>query len=285
MKITFILSIYVASIFCLLHADIYYPKQTRPYKKIVIFFDLDKVVLNELSGIGKVWAALRAVPLKRSIPILVRQRKRLTKLVKEARYDGQKLKGLKANLDCILDAEPSLRPYRAKLIDKLNQVAPRSDMIRFLNALRAAGSPLIIATNNDYESLMIKMEKLNKKLYTKNNPLFVYDGCFCGGSCPELMESAAPDGIPAGFVYGGKDTDEYYSAFFNFVENALGCGKNETLFVYIDDLDKNIERARRVAAQEGVQFYAVHRNKPDKQIIKDMRMLFYSMSLYPLVNV
>src|SRR5690242_18052409 len=81
-----------------LHADIYKPHNQRAYTKIIIFFDLDKVVLNESGGLGKLLAALTAVPLKKSVPILLRQRNRLAKLVKAARYDGQKLKGLKANL-------------------------------------------------------------------------------------------------------------------------------------------------------------------------------------------
>lgn len=266
-------------------ADIYKPTKTWPHKQVVIFFDLDKVVLNESSGLGKLFAALSVVPLKKSFPILFRQRKRLVKIVKEARYDGQKLKGLKANLDCILEAEPSLKPYRAKLIDKLNKVTPRYDMIHFLNRLRIAGAPLVIATNNDYESLMIKMRRLNAKLQKKKKAPFIYDGCFCAGSCPELIETKAPHGIPADFVYGGKDTDDYFRNFFDFICSELGFDKGETLFIYIDDLGKNIARARRVAESEGVQLYAVHRNRADKKIINEIRTLFNTIPLHRFVGV
>lgn len=272
-------------IFFAVSADIYRPQETRSYEHVIIFFDLDKVVLNESSGLGKLWAALITVPLKKSIPILLRQRKRLAKLVKEARYDGQKLKGLKANLDCILEAEPSLKPYRAKLISRLNKVSPRSDMIRFLNMICYQGVPLAIATNNDYESLRIKIDRLNKKLRKKHNAPFLYDACFCAGSCPELVDNKRPHGIPADFVYGGKDTDDYFSHFFDFIEAELGFDKYKTLFIYIDDLDKNIHRARRVAAQEGVLLYAVHRNKSDKKIINEMRMLFYTIPIAALTGV
>ncbi len=266
-------------------ADIYKPQQTRPHTHVVLFFDLDKVVLNESSGIGKVWAAVRSVPLTKSIPILVRQRKRLTQLVKDARYDGQKLKGLKANLDCILKAEPSLKPYRAKLISRLNKVSPRPDMIRFLNEIRLQWVPLVIATNNDYESLMLKMSRLDTKLRKKRIEPFIYDAAFCAGSCPELIDRTAPHGIPASFVYGGKDTDAYFSDFFDFIAQSFGYDTYETLFIYIDDLYKNIERAARVAAEEGVQLYAVHRNKPDKEIVEEMRNLFYEIPIYTLACV
>jgi hypothetical protein len=280
-----LLRILVLYSFFPLSADVYLPQKKRPHKYVVIFFDLDKVVLNESSGIGKVWAALMTVPLKKSIPILIRQRKKLTKIVKEARYDGQKLKGLKANLDCILDAEPSLKPYREKLIYRLNKVSPRPDMIRFLNMLRIAGSPLMIATNNDYESLQLKITHLNKKLKKQKIRPFYYDACFCAGSCPELIDESAPDGMPAGFVYGGKDTDEYFSAFFDFVEAEFGLDKHETLFIYIDDLDKNVERARRVAEENGVQLYGVHRNRPDKKIINEIRMLLRYIPVPELMGI
>lgn len=275
----FILQSMMLNSFFMVQAEIYRSPIARDHEHVVIFFDLDKVVLNESGGLGKLWAALITVPLKRSLPILLRQRKRLAKLVKEARYDGQKLKGLKANLDCILEAEPSLKPYRAKLISRLNKVSPRSDMIRFLNAVRAAGIPLAVATNNDYESLRIKIDRLNKKLRKKRINPFIYDACFCAGSCPELIEDSAPHGIPAGFVYGGKDTDDYFSAFFDFIETELGFDKYKTLFIYIDDLGKNINRARRVALKEGVQLYAVYRNKADKKIINEMRILFRGIPL------
>lgn len=271
--------------FVAVYADIYKPQQARSHKHVVIFFDLDKVVLNESSGIGKVWAAIRSVPLTKSIPILIRQRKRLTQLVKDARYDGQKLKGLKANLDCILEAEPSLKPYRAKLISRLNKVSPRTDMIRFLNEIRLKWVPLVIATNNDYESLMLKMSRLDKKLRKKRIEPFIYDAAFCAGSCPELIDNNMPHDIPAGFVYGGKDTDVYFSACFDFIAASCGYDKHETVFIYIDDLYKNIERALRVAAEDGVQLYAVHRNKPDKEIIEEMRHLFCEIPIYKLACV
>lgn len=279
MKVRLFLNIMHLCMVIAVYADVYTPQKVREYKKVVIFFDLDKVVLDEISGLGKVWAGLSAVPLRKSIPILLRQRRRLTKLVKQARYDGQKLKGLKANLDLIIEAEPSLKPYRAKLIDKLNEVTQRSAMVCFLNSIRLVVGPLVIATNNDYESLCIKINKLNKKLRKKQMNPFVYDACFCAGSCPELIDNRAPHGIPAGFVYGGKDTDEYFMRFFDFIEDAFGYNKYETLFIYIDDLDKNITRARQVAEKEGVQLYAVHRNKPDKKIINEMRTLFRSIPL------
>jgi hypothetical protein len=273
------------SIFSVVHAEIYRSPIAQDHTHVVIFFDLDKVVLNESGGLGKLWAALITVPLKKSLPILLRQRKRLAKLVKEARYDGQKLKGLKANLDCILEAEPTLKPYRAKLISRLNKVSPRSDMIRFLNEVRLMGIPLVIATNNDYESLRIKIDRLNKKLCKKGVSPFAYDACFCAGSCPELVDDNAPDGIPAGFVYGGKDTDEYFAQFFDFIEVELALDKYKTIFIYIDDLGKNIERARRVAQQEGVQLYAVYRNKADRKIINEMRILFRSIPVKACVGI
>jgi hypothetical protein len=272
-------------IFSVVHAEIYRSPITQNHEHVVIFFDLDKVVLNESGGLGKLWAALITVPLKKSIPILLRQRKRLAKLVKEARYDGQKLKGLKANLDCILEAEPSLKPYRAKLISRLNKVSPRTDMIRFLNTVRMMGVPLAIATNNDYESLRIKIDRLNRKLCKKDISPFIYDACFCAGSCPELVDTSAPHGIPAGFVYGGKDTDEYFAQFFDFIEAELGFDKYKTLFIYIDDLGKNISRARRVAQQEGVQLYAVYRNKADKKIINEMRILFRNIPIPVCIGI
>jgi len=278
MKRTLFLTI-VFNFLYTVHADIYWPSHTQPYKDIIIFFDLDKVVLDEIGGLSKVWAALMVVPLKKSVPILLRQRKELAKLVKESRYDGQKLKGLKANLDCILEAEPKLRPYRAKLIDRLNEVAPRKAMIRFLNVLRLAGSPLIIATNNDYESLHIKIYKLNKKLRKKHISSFIYDAAFCAGSCPELIENKRSYDVPVDFVYGGKDTDAYFVRLFEFVEIELGYKKNETLFIYIDDLYKNIERARRIAEENNVQLFAVHRNKSDKKTIEEMRTLFRAIPL------
>lgn len=257
------------------YADIYKPQKTWNYKHVVIFFDLDKVILNESGGLGKIWAALTTIPLSKSLPILFHHRKRLMQLIKEARYDGQKLKGLKANLDCIIEAEPSLQSYRSKLINRLNEVSPRIHMIRFLNTLHILGYPLMIATNNDYESLCIKMRKLNKQLRKQNIRPFICDACFCAGSCPELLDINAPN--RAGFVYGGKDTDAYFSQFFDFVEDQFGYKKNETLFIYIDDLDKNIERARQVAEREKVQLYGVHRNKSDKKIISELRTLFLNI--------
>jgi hypothetical protein len=280
----FLLSI-ALTIFFAVHAEIYRSSITYNHEHVVIFFDLDKVVLNESGGLGKLWAALITVPLKKSIPILLRQRTRLAKLVKEARYDGQKLKGLKANLDCILEAEPSLKPYRAKLISRLNKVSPRTDMICFLSAVRMRGIPLAIATNNDYESLRIKIDRLNEKLRRKQISPFIYDACFCAGSCPELVEHSTPHGIPAGFVYGGKDTDDYFAQFFDFIEAELGFDKYKTLFIYIDDLGKNINRARRVAQQEGVQLYAVYRNKADKKIINEMRILFRNVPVASCIGI
>ncbi len=252
------------------------------YKQIVLLSDWDTVIANENGAFSKLFAGLCTIPVTKSLPILFKRGSTIGGIMKNARSDGQPLKGIAANIDYLAELEPSLKPYRNKLMFRLNSATPHTEIIAYYQTLQAQGLPLIIATNNDYESLAIKTTKLNIKLRKKKRPSFTYNGCYCGGACPTLKNNKAPNGMPANSVWLGKDCDEYFEKLFTFVESEFGYNRTDTLFIFIDDLDKNIERARRVAQKEGVTLCAVHKNDSDRKIVCEMRNMFDTIRKYKI---
>lgn len=251
-------------------ADVFIPLVKRTTTRIVFLCDWDGVIGDQKSAAGQFFAALDTVPVRTWVPIIWKHHRLLIKTIWKSQGDDQQLKGLAANLDYFIALEPSLQRYRAKLMHRLNEATPRYDMIQFLHTIRANGIPLIIATNNDYESLLIKTKKLNMHLAKKGMTAFTYDGAFCGGSSPQIVGDKAPNGLPAGCVARGKDVPEYFEKSFAFVETALCYDRTNTLFVFIDDNKKNIDLARTVAHQEGVALCAVYRNHRDPLIMQEL---------------
>lgn len=250
------------------------------YKQIVLLSDWDTVIANEKGAFSKLFVGLGAIPASTSLRILFKRGGTIVSIMKKVGYDGKQLKGLAANIDYLAELEPSLKPYRNKLMVKLNGATPHTEIITYYQELQEQGLPLIIATNNDYESLTIKTTKLNAKLLKKKRKSFTFNGCYCGGSFPTLKNNKAPNGMPAGSVWLGKDCDEYFEKLFTFVESEFGYNRTDTLFIFIDDLDKNIHRARRVAQKEGVTLCAVHKNQSDRKIVCEMKSLFSTIKQY-----
>lgn len=252
-------------------ADTYFKPTQQGYEHVVFLLDWDSVIADDKGRLAKFFSALGAVPVKKSLPIVFRRMGKLIKTLKESRNDGQALKGVAAHIDCMVEQEPSLKPYRDRLMQKLNDAKPRCEMVSYIQEMQNKGIKLISATNNDYESLSIKLKKLNARLINKKRKPFRFDGYFCAGSCPQIVNNRVADGTPAGSVYAGKDSDEYFEKLFAFVETEFGYNRSKTLFVFVDDLKKNITRARNVAEREGVSLCAVHRNRSDKKIVAEMK--------------
>jgi len=252
-------------------ADVFSPVIVHEIKHVVILCDWDGVPADQMSTVGQFFTALNTVPMKKSFPIIFSRGFQLMKTMFSGNNDGQLLKGLAANLDLLIEQEPSLEPYRHKLMYRLNDAQPRIPMVQYLQTLHTQGIPIIIATNNDYESLMVKSKKLNRYLAHKGISPFTYDGIFCGGSSPQIVGNEAPNGLPAGYVCAGKDSAEYFEKIFAFVETEFGYNRNDTLYVFIDDNKKNIALARTVAQQEQVMLCTVHRNHKDITVIQEMR--------------
>lgn len=257
-------------------ADVFMPLIENGVEHVVFLCDWDSVIADDKSGLSKFCSAIGTVPLETSLPIVFKQLWPLIKTLKESRRDGQKQKGVALHVDRMVAQEPSLAPYRNALIENLNEAHPRWAMVEYLQSLHDKGIKIIIATNNDHESLIIKTAKLNQNLAKKKMAPFIYDGCFCAGVAPEIINSRTPEGMPAGVVCGGKDTDEYFEKLFKFVEIEFGYNRANTLFVFIDDLGKNITRARAVAQREGVKLCAVHRNRSDKRVIRQLKRAIHS---------
>lgn len=265
-------SLFFASLLSVsLVADVFMPFIENGFEHVVFLCDWDSVIADDKNGLSKLCSAIGTVPLKTSLPIMFKRLVPLIKILKNSRHDGQKLKGVALNVDTMIAQEPSLAPYRDALIANLNDAYPRRGMVEYLQSMHDNGIKVIIATNNDYESLVVKTAKLNANLAKKKMAPFVYDACFCAAVAPQIVNNRTPDGIPAGVVYGGKDTDEYFATLFKFVETEFGYNRSNTLFVFIDDLGKNINRARAVAKREGVKLCAVHRNRSDKRVIRQFK--------------
>lgn len=203
--------------------------------------------------------------------------------IKDARHNGQRLEGLAAHLDYMIAKEPKLATKRSELIWKLNKAEPHVALIQYYQQLQAQGVRLIIATNNDYETLAVKTRKLNRKLRKKGNKPLTYDAVYCAGSCPELVNGKTPDGKPAGSVWRGKFTNEYFEKLFRFSEENFGTDRKNTLFIFVDDLKHNIDRACRVAKREGVALIAVHKNTSDEKIVMALQETLSSLT-FEMIN-
>ena len=129
---------------------------------------------------------------------------------------------------------------------------------------------MVIATNNDYETLMLKSAKLDARLAEEKLPPFVFDAAYCASTNPEIVNNRAPNGMPAGSVAEGKDSDAYFEAIFRFVETEFGYSRKHTLYIFNDDKPRNAERACRIAEKEGVSLLGVIRNRSDKTIVKEI---------------
>lgn len=229
--------------------------------------DWDKVIGEDRGKAGKKWKAFWFGPtLWKSAGG-----------IKDARHNGQRLEGLSAHLDYMIAKEPKLARKRSELMWKLNKAEPHVALIKYYQELQAQGVRLIIATNNDYETLAVKTKMLNRKLRKKGNKPLTYDAVYCAGSCPELANGNTPDGKPAGSVWLGKFTDEYFEKLFRFSEENFGTDRKKTLFIFVDDLKHNIDRACRVAKREGVALIAVHKNTSDEKVVMALQKTLNSL--------
>jgi hypothetical protein len=255
----------------LLNADVYFEPTKTKFEHVVGLIDQDKVVSDDTGGFTKFFDAMKIVPLRISLPIIIRQCATIVGALCSSRGDKQPIKGIGTNIDRMIEKEPALKQYREVLMWKLNNAWPRLDMITYLQSMQRSGVKLVSATNNDVESLLIKMEKLNHRMVEKNLVPLRFDAYFCAGSSSGIANNKASDGRPAQAVIGGKDTDEYFEKIFTFAEKQYGCNRADTLFIFVDDLEKNITRARNVAKRENVTLCAVLRNKPDNIIVAEMQ--------------
>lgn len=232
------------------------------YARKTLLSDWDTVIADDLGRAGKKWEAFWIGGFRMANASRGR---------KEARVNGQRLEGLVSHLDYMIAREPKLARKRNKLMWKLNKAEPHEEIIAYYQALQAQGIKLIIATNNDYGCLDIKTRKLNAKLRKKGLKPLLYDGIYCAGSCPEIKNGKAPNGMPAGSVYAGKFSDEYFEKLFRFAEAEFGYDRKNTLFIFVDDLKINIDRALKVAKREGVALIAVHKNTSDRKVVEALQ--------------
>jgi beta-phosphoglucomutase-like phosphatase (HAD superfamily) len=247
-------------------------RDTDIFELVIDLTDWDSVVADDRWLVTQVFVAFTSVPFKKLWAFLRNHKKRahIMKTINEARNEKQSLKGVSANLDYIIKMEPSLLPYRQQIMEAINEAYPRYPMIAFYQQLHAAGVPIIVATNNDYETLMLKSAKLDARLIKAGYAPFIFDAAYCAGPNPEIVDHKAPNGMPAGSVAAGKDSDEYFSALFHFIEHELGYDLKKILFIFNDDKRRNVERACRVAEKEGISLLGVVRNKSDKRIIREI---------------
>lgn len=271
MKKLLLLSTLIVHSTQILIADVY-PINLQPadsYEHIVLLSDWDAVIADDYWTITQVLNAFSAIPSQEWWPLIRDSTVRglVIKKIWDAWHNSLRTKGVAANLNEIIKAKKSLEPHRAAIMESVSDARPRYAIIEFYQRL---GIPIILATNNDYETIVIKIAKLNAHLSKKKLPQFKYDAYYLGGSNPQLASNKAPDGLPAGFVLEGKDSDVYFQQIFKFVETELGYPINKTLFIFIDDNKKNVDRAGRVAQKEGVALLNVWRNKSDSVIVREV---------------
>lgn len=270
MKRILFLCTLVAAPFSLV-ADVFYINvdKTKKYQKCLCS-DWDECIASDMGNFSKKMNAFFVAPGLWGA----------SKGMKDARHEGQPLEGLAAHLDYMIAQKPSLQHKRAKLMHKLNEAKPHVPIIDYYQKLQADGVPLIIATNNDHETLVIKTTKVNKHLQKKQHVPLTYAACYCAGSCPLIKDGKTSDGMPAGSVWAGKNSDEYFEKLFRFAESEFGYDRANTLFIFVDDLKHNIERACTVAKREGVALLAIHKNKSDNKIVREMHAALSSLALH-----
>lgn len=260
-----------------LTADVFHENinQTDTFEQLNVDTDWDSVVANDHWYITQVFNPFTVVPCSTLWTIFRKNkqlRSHLWKTIVDARNERQELKGVAANIDCIIQMEPALQPYRDAIMDSVIEAHPRYEMIAFYQKLQALGIPIRVATNNDYKTLMHKSKKLNARLTKAQLPPFTFDGAYCAGQSPEIVDGKAPDGMPAGVVAAGKDSDEYFELLYKSAEKNDGANPSskKTLFIFNDDKKRNVERARNVARKMGIPLLAVHRNKSDQAIVHEV---------------
>lgn len=251
------------------YANVDQSGQTQ-YQKCGLY-DWDSTLCKDLGKAGKKWEAFWIGGIRMA---------NAAKGRKKARVNGQPLEGLVSHLDYMIEREPKLARKRNKLMWKLNKAEPLVKMIEQCQQLQAQGMKLIIATNNDYGTLAVKTRKLNANLRKKQLKPLQYDGVYCAGSCPEIKNGKAPNGMPAGCVYAGKFSDEYFEKLFRFAETEFGYNRKNTLFIFVDDLKINIDRALKVAQREGVALIAVHKNTSDKKVVDALQAALSSLEMH-----
>lgn len=243
------------------------------FDQVVNFTDWDSVVANDYWMSTQIAIAFSTPPLKVLFAALADKEifAYLKKVIFEGRDERQKLKGFTAHLDYVTSRVVALQPYRDAILQRIVEAYPRVPMIAFYQQLQANGVPIVVATNNDYETLMIKSAKLDARLAAKRLPPFIFDAAYCGGFNKSIINGKAPNGMPAGFVPEGKDSDAYFQALYRFAQTELGYDPQKTLFMFTDDKRRNVERACSVAQKEGVHLLGVVRNRADTKVINEVK--------------
>lgn len=243
------------------------------FDQMVNLTDWDSVVADDYWMFTQIAIAFTTPPLKVLLSVL-RDKEisaYLKKVVFEGRDEWQKLKGFTAHIDYVASRIEALKPYRDAILYRIVEAYPRLSMIAFYQQLQANGVPIVVATNNDYETLMVKSKKLNARLATKRLPLFIFDAAYCGGFNKSIINGRAPNDMPAGFVPEGKDSDAYFQGLYRFAQTDLGYDVKKTLFIFTDDKRRNVERACNIAQKEGIHLLGVVRNRADTKIINEVK--------------
>lgn len=242
------------------------------FDQVVNLTDWDSVVANDHWMSTQIALAFSTPPLKVLFVALADTEifAYLKRVIFEGRDERQKLKGFTAHLDYAVSRVEALQSYRDAILHRIVEAYPRVPMVVFYQQLQANGVPIVVATNNDYETLMIKSQKLDARLAAKQLPPFNFDAAYCGGLNKGIISGKAPNGMLAGFVPEGKDSDAYFEALYRFVRTDLGYDPQKTLFMFTDDKRRNVERACNVAQKEGIRLLGVVRNRADTKIINEV---------------
>jgi hypothetical protein len=252
--------------------------------QVILLSDWDEVIARDTGTMGKFFSALGTIPFSKSLAIMATSGTTLSKTMRQARKNGQPLKGLASHIDHIIELKPSLRPYRQKLMRALNHAKPDLALIEFYQEMQNKGVPLIIATNNDYESLIIKLHKVNQKLRKRKKGTVTFDACFCAGTLPTNYKSLHDTKAHA--VYDGKDCDEYFKQAYQFVLSEYADDPAHTILIFVDDLGKNIARACSVAREMQIPLMAIHhKQRRTKETLMEIERVLMYCCLSPCQNI
>lgn len=157
--------------------------------------------------------------------------------------------------------DPQLAIIKQPLMDAVNAVNPIYSTCAFYAQL---GLPLVIWTNNDYESYKAKLDNLNKyfKPEFKGIPLKPL-AVFVAGANPDLPEDQKS--------LKGKPDKEYYTKAYAYTKKALGLSDTAQV-IFVDDMADNVHGAREFAKESNLPLIAVQYTTPE-QLVYDFNLL------------
>jgi hypothetical protein len=233
---------------------------------IAILSDYDDVMACPRSAMGTWYKIATIVGMKNLMRVVRVHHKTIFKDGAIYNQDGIRINGAANCMRFLGKSIPAFNIKYDAIMKALSYAKPINATIELYQKLQSMHIPILIVTNNDKETLDLKLHNMNKELLKNQKTIFEPEAVFYAG----LHDSTISDDC---YCLEGKPSIAYYKKAFAYAQKIVDDTHNNWLYIFIDDQEKNIQAMREYAQSHNLPIIAFQRTT-SKRLMKDLEWLF-----------